>query len=136
MLEKFVERIGKNASYNEYIFVVDGITLGIQDSKGVARVDYLNDPRQTQKMAMQPNGAEAPIATTPVERMELMTMLAADSGTKFPANEIRMIPSSFSGSLNGGVMVHVGGDPENAASWKYDLVFGADGKLAYYLKGH
>jgi hypothetical protein len=31
--------------------------------------------------------------------------------------------------------VHVGGDPNNAASWKYDMVFGADGKLAYYLKG-
>jgi hypothetical protein len=133
--DKFVERVGKNELYREYIFVVDGITLGIWDKRGTARVDYMNDPRQTRKMATLPDGTEAPIATSPITRDELMKMLAADGGLHIPANEVRMIPSGFSGSLNGGVLAHVGGNPENAASWDYDLVFGPDGKLAYYLKG-
>ena len=134
-LDKFAERIGTSSAYREYIFVVDGITLGIQDKKGVARVDYLNAPKQTRKMALLPDGTEAPIATTPVGKTEIIQMLAAEGGVQFSANEVRVIPSGFSGSLNGGMIVNVGGNPDNAASWIYDLVLGADGKLAYYLKG-
>jgi len=132
--EKLVERIGINASFGEYVFVVDGITLGVRDSKGIVQVDYLNDPIQTQKMAMLPNGAEPPIAEMPVNRPEITQMVAADSGTQFPPNEIRMTPSGFSGGLNGGTLVQIGGDPRNGASWKFDMVFGPDGKLAYYLR--
>ena len=33
-----------------------------------------------------------------------------------------------------GTIVNVGGNPDNAASWEYDMVFGSGGKLAYYLK--
>jgi hypothetical protein len=133
--EKFVERVGKNASYREYIFVVDGITLGIQDANGVARVDYLNDPKQTGKMTMLPSGGEAPISSTPVSKEELATMFFAEGGTQFMPNDIRLIPSGYSGALNGGAIVNVGGTPDNAASWKYDMVIAPDGKLAYYLKG-
>ena len=133
--DKFVERIGRNAEYHEYIFVVDGITLGIQDSHGIARVDYLNAPKQTGKMSILPSGAEAPVSTTPVGKEELIKMLAAESGVQFPPNDVRIVPSGFSGSLNGGMIVNVGGNPDNAASWKYDLVLSADGKFAYYLKG-
>ena len=134
-LDGFVERIGTRAAYREYIFVVNGITLGIQDSKCVARVDYLNAPKQTGKMTVLPNGSEAPISTTPVAKDELVKMLSAEGGAQFKPNDIRLIPSGYSGALNGGAIVNVGGDPNNAASWKYDLVFDADGKLAYYLKG-
>jgi len=133
--EDFVERIGVNALYSEYVFVVNGITLGVRDSKGSVRVDYLNDPHQTGKMAVLPDGAKAPIMETPVTREEVAQMIEAAGGSRFPAQEIRMTPSALSGSLNGGVLVHVGGDPDNGASWKYDMVFGPDGKLAYYLKG-
>ena len=45
------------------------------------------------------------------------------------------LPSGYSGALNGGAIVNVGGNPDNAASWKYDMVFGADGRLVYYLRG-
>ena len=133
--DKLAERIGMNAAYHEYVFVVDGITLGIQDTKGIARVDYLNDPTQTKRMAMQPDGT-APLIVSPVPRRDVMTMLVADSGNQFPPDQVRLVPSGFSGGLNGGVMVHVGGSPDNAASWKYDMVFDADGKLAYYLRGN
>lgn len=133
--EKIVERVGRNDSYYEYVFVVDGITLGIQDKNGSAQVDYLNDPKQTRKMAALPNGAGAPISDIPVNRQEITQMVATDSGTQFPPYEIRMTPSGFSGGLNGGELVHIGGDPQNGASWKFDMVFGADGRLAYYLRG-
>ena len=134
--DKFVERIGrKPATYGEYIFVVDGITLGVRDVNGVAKVGYLNNGSQTAKMAMLPNGGEAPKINGPVTKQEVIAMLATDGGTQFLPGDVRMVPSGFSGALNGGTMVHVGGDPENAASWKYDMVFGADGKLVYYLAG-
>lgn len=134
--DKFVERIGINSAYGEYVFVVNGITLGVQDTKGTVQVDYLNAPQQTKKMATLPDGSKAPIVTMPVTREEIVNALDAVSGTRFPAQEIRMTPSGLSGSLNGGVLASVGGNPENGASWKYDMVFGPDGKLAYYLKGN
>jgi hypothetical protein len=56
--------------------------------------------------------------------------------TDFPPAEIRIIPTAFSSSMNGGVHVNVGGDPNNAASWKYTLVFDPDGKLSYYCRGN
>ena len=132
----FLERIGTRPTYREYIFMVDGITLGIQDSKGVARVDYLNNPQQTGKMTVLPHDGNAPISTTPLSKDDVVKMLAAEGGTQYRPNDIRLVPSGYSGSLNGGAIVNVGGDPENAASWKYDMVFGADGKLAFYLKGN
>lgn len=133
--DKFVERFSKDSSYAEYIFVVNGTTLGVRNVRGAAQVDYLNDPRQTKLMATIPNRTEPPITSFPVLRDEIMKMLEAESGCRFPAHEIRMKQSGFSGSLDGGVLVHVGGEPENGASWKYDLVFGPDGKLAFYLMG-
>ena len=133
--EHLFERIGRDSSYNEYIFVVDGITLGVADAKGSAQVDYLNDPKQTQKLAMLPDGTEAPTLKNPVTRHQLVQMLEADSGIRFSAHEIRMTPSGLSGSLNGGVLVAVGGDPENLATWNFDLVFGPDSSLAFYLRG-
>ena len=131
----FVSRIGTRPIYREYIFVVDGITLGIQDAKGVARVDYLNAPKETGKMALLPTGKESPISTAPVSKDELVKLLLAEGGTLFKPNDIRLIPSGYSGALNGGAIVNVGGNPDNAASWKYDMVFGADGRLVYYLRG-
>ena len=132
----FAERIGRNAAYHEYVFVVDGITLGIEDRNGIARLDYLNNPHQTQKLTANPDGSQAPLTTSPVTREELQKMLAVEGGRQYSASDVRITSSGFSGRLNGGVFVRVGGDPENAASWDYDMIFGPDGKLAYYLKGN
>jgi hypothetical protein len=134
-LDKFVESIGRNEAYNEYIFVVNGVTLGVRDKRGIAEVDYLNSPQQTRKLAMLPNGSQAPSLKTPVTKDEIIQMLEAESGTRFQPNEVRIHPSGISGSLNGGALVDVGGNPENGGSWKYDMVFDPEGKLGYYLKG-
>jgi hypothetical protein len=133
--KQLAERIGKDSSYNEYVFVVDGITLGVQDKKGIARVDYLNAPQQTRKLVALPDGSQTPTLVMPVTKREIMQMIEAESGRQFNAHEIRMTPSGLSGGLSGGVLVDVGGNPENGASWSYDMVFGPDGNLAYYLKG-
>jgi hypothetical protein len=133
--DRFVERIGKDDSYHEYIFVVDGITLGVSDSRGSARVDYLNDPQQTRKLAKLRDGNEPPSISIPVGANEILSMVEADGGKRFEPKELRLRPTGLSGSLNGGIFANVGGNPNNGASWKYDFVFGPDGKLAYYLKG-
>jgi hypothetical protein len=134
--DNFIERVGPNPSfYSEYVFVVDGITLGVEDSRGTARVDYLNAAHQTAKLAIVPDGSQAPITSAPVAREEITRMLEADGGVHYAPQEIRVIPSGMSGSLNGGAFVNVGGDPNKGGTWKYDMVFGPDGKLAYFLRG-
>ena len=42
----------------------------------------------------------------------------------------------LSGSMNGGVNVVAGGDMNNFASWKLNVVFDADGTMGYYLRGN
>jgi hypothetical protein len=131
--DKLAERVGAGSSF-EYIFIVDGVTLGIQDKNGIAHVSYLNAPQPTNLMHLS-DGTQAPTLTTPVTREQVSQMLVADAGTAFTPQEIRMVPTGLSSALNGGVHVNVGGDPNNGFSWKYTMVFGPDGNLAYYLKG-
>ena len=133
--DKLVERIGKDTAYSEYVFVVTGITIGVRDANGAVAMDYLNVPQQTQKLTTLPDGSQAPTLGTPVNKETIIRMLRADQGGKLAEHEVRLIPSGLSGSLNGGVIVEVGGDENNFASWKYNLVFSPDGNLAYYLKG-
>jgi hypothetical protein len=134
--DQFVERVGIDpAQYSEYVFVVDGVTLGVEDSKGVAKVDYLNAPQQTKKLSMPPDGSHSPSTLPPLNAQDVAQMLKADSGVGYPPSQIRIIPSGLSGALDGGAFVNVGGDPNRGATWKYDMVFGPDGKLAYFLRG-
>jgi len=133
--DKLAERFSNGSAYSEYVFVVDGITVGLRESKDAVRVDYLNDPKQTRKMAELPNTGEPPIVSNPIDRAEIARLLEAEGGKRFSPFDIRMKQSGFSGGLNGGVLVSIGGDPKNEASHEYDLVFGPDGKLAYYLRG-
>ena len=116
-----------------YVFMMDGATLAIEDSGDFARVTYLNTPESKQLMAL-PSGAE-PNPTVPVTQNELAAMLKADSGTDFSPADIRIIPTAFSSSMNGGAHVNVGGDPNNIASWKFTLVIGPDGNMNYYCRG-
>jgi hypothetical protein len=134
-LDKFVERVGQDAAYNEYVFVVNGITVGVRDSKGVAVVDYLNAPEQTRKLAQLPKLDGPPAIATPVNKSDVAQMVENESGTPFAPSDIRLTPSGLSGSMNGGVLVSVGGDPERGSTWKYDMAFDPSGNLAYYLKG-
>jgi hypothetical protein len=132
--DKFVERIGRSASYFNYTFVLDGTTLCVEDSRNGVFVSYLNAPQAKQLMQL-PKGQQ-PLPNTSVERQKITQMLTLDSGAQFKPDEIRITPTAFSTGINGGAYVEVGGDPNNAVTWKYTLVFGADGKLVYYMRGH
>lgn len=136
--ENFVERIGNNPSYYEFVFVLNGVTLGIRDSQldsgGIARVDYLNAP-QSKSLAILPANASQPSLTTPVTKKEIAALAKNDLGENFMEHEIEMTPTGLSGSMNGGALVDVGGDGYNFLSSRLSLVFGADGKLVYYCKG-
>jgi len=127
----------ERASY-EYIFVLDGITVGVRDSVrdagGVPNVAYLNAPKAGQ-LNVLPAGAALPITEPPVSRQETLRMLKAESGKSFSQEEVRRIPSGLGSALNGGVNVIVGGDLNNFLSWKYSLLFGPDKNLVYYGKG-
>lgn len=132
--DNLAERIGRDDRFREHVFVVNGITLGLRDANGDAAVDYLNNPIETKKLAVLPNNQGPPKIDRPISREKLIEMLAADSGNRFQLHEVRIKPSGFSGSLNGGSLVQVGGNPGNSATWKYDMVIGADGRLAFYLR--
>jgi hypothetical protein len=127
-------RVGLKPDYYQYIFVVKGVTIGVADAKGTAQVVYLNAREQTQKLATLPDGSQTPTTLAPLTAQEIAGMLEADGGGHFAPNEIRLSPSGMAGNLNGGMFAAVGGDSDNAASWKYNLVFGPDGNLAYYAR--
>lgn len=131
--DKFVERLGRGESFYTYTFMVDGVTVCVTDENGSARMFYLNAP-QTQQLMGLPKGS-SPFQESPIPKNEIKKMLKLDSGADFADGDINIIPSGFSSALNGGAYVSIGGDPNNSATWKYTLVFGSDGKLAYYLKG-
>jgi hypothetical protein len=132
--DKLVERIGRNAAFYDYTFVIDGITLSVGYKNGAVKVDYLNDAKQSPKLMALPQG-EQPVIEYPVTRLGVIQMVNKDSGMNFADPDIRMIQSGVSSAMNGGVHVEVGGDPENCASWNYTLVFGNNGNLVYYCKG-
>jgi hypothetical protein len=129
-----VERLGQDEQFFVYTFILDGITLCVRDDYGAAQVFYFNAPQSKMLMGL-PNGT-APTAVTPVSAIEVSQIVKGVSGTDFILSDIHITPSGYSSTMDGGAYVSIGGDPDNAATWKYTLVFGPDGKLAYYLKGH
>ena len=81
-----------------------------------------------------PDGT-APTKETPIEAVEVARILNQLSGGGFAAKDIRITPAGFSSAMNGAAYVNTGGDPDNAYTWKYTMVFNVDGKLSYYMKG-
>jgi hypothetical protein len=119
--------------YNMYTFMVDGVTVCVEDARGEIRFAYISAP-ESQKLAQLPRG-EMPNPAMPVTRDDVIQMLKSDSGIAFAPADIRMTPTGYGTAINGGAIIEVGGDPNNAASWKYNLVFGPNGNLNYYQKG-
>ncbi len=133
--ERFVERVGLNSSYYEYVFVLDGITLGVGDANGKVQVRYLNVAEVTAQMTAIPSNSVPPKLDSPVSREALHRMIKADSGLVWREADIKVIPTGISGAMNGGANVIVGGDIDDFVSWKYNIVFDSEGRMVYYLKG-
>jgi hypothetical protein len=132
--DRFVDRVGFEHD-RQYVFVINGVTLSVRDAGGVATVHYLNAGKQTAKMQEIPKNAPPPITTPPVTREEILDIVKAESGRQFYPYEVRMVPTGLSGALNDGVMVDIGGDPDNPFTYNYSMVFGPDGNLIAYQRG-
>ena len=70
-----------------YMFVFDGITLGIAEVNGSAHVSYMNTPQAKKLMALPDAPPNTDLSAT---RNEITKMLTADSGIDFPPAEIRI----------------------------------------------
>jgi hypothetical protein len=130
--DNFADKIGRG-TYCQYVFVLNGITVGIEDANGATHVNYLNAPPSTQLMQL-PHGAP-PNTDLPVSRTELAEMLKRDSGKEFSQQEIRVAPTALSSAMNGGANVRAGGDAINIATWTFTMVFDPSGNLTYYSRG-
>ena len=93
--DKLAERVGNGDTYSEYIFVVNGVTVGVGDSKTEVAVDYLNVKKQTQKLNTLPDGSEVPKLTSPVGQQEILQMIRNDLGKEFNAKDVRTTPPEF-----------------------------------------
>jgi hypothetical protein len=128
------DKVGRGDYYHCYVFVLNGMTIGMEERNGAAQVAYLNTP-ETKKLIDLPQG-QAPDVREPITAEEVASMVKQDSGKDFPRNEIRIVPTAVSSSMQGGAHVMVGGDPSNPVTWNYTLTFGPDKMLTYYLKGN
>jgi hypothetical protein len=134
-LDRFTERIGKNASFYLYTFVIGDITLTIQDSNGKAKVFYMMSRQGAKELNSLPGG-EPPHVEMPVGRDDVGRMVKADTGAMFKPNEIILRQTGFGTALNGGASVDIGprdGNPDIGPS-KIHMVFGPDGKLVTYSR--
>ena len=116
-----------------YTFMVDGTTVVVSDFDGKASLMYVSAP-SAKKLTQLPHG-EAPNPEMSVTKEEVMRLLKEDSGKDIDPIKVRMTPSGFSSALNGGAIVEVGGDPINAASWNYTIIFDSDKIIGYYMRG-
>jgi hypothetical protein len=136
-LDQFYSRMGKNASFYVYTFVIGDTTLTVQESDGKFKVNYLMSHKAGVEMISSPSSGFVPNLTVPITRDDTIRMVKADTGVQFKPNEVIIKPTAAACALNGGAFVYViptGADPNNGLSRKVDMVFGSDGNLVYYMR--
>lgn len=138
--DKVVDRLGWGDSrYDAYMFVMGDITFGVQVFRGDTYVNYLASRQGVGAMNALPRLAGPADLSMPVTREQVLNLVEADSGKRFPPNEVVLRPTGQSGSLMGGANVEVGKDASNpemarvtTKQTSFSLIFGPDGKLVYY----
>ena len=131
----FHNRVGRNASYYVYTFVFDGMTLTVQESNGVFKVNYLMVRQAALAINSTPAPGGTPDLSVPVSSDEVRRLVKADTGVEFQSNEVIIRPTGAASALNGGAFVNLlptGKDPNNALNYKIMMVFGSDGNLVNY----
>jgi len=134
-LDKFVERIGANPSFQLYTFVLGDFTFTIQDNDKGAKVEYLMSRKAAVAMNNIPTPGTVPNLSMPVSQSDIIGMVKADSGVQFKPNEVILRPTAAACGINGGQFVHTipaGADPNNGLSSKVDMVFDSNGMLVNY----
>jgi|GEM_PF-3161087 hypothetical protein len=79
--DHFHSKISRGTSYCLYTFIIDGVTLSVEDVRGTVRVAYLNAP-ESKKLMQLPKGTP-PDPSIPVTRDQVAKMLKLDSGRDF-----------------------------------------------------
>ena len=138
--DKVVNRRGWGDSrYDAYMFVIGDITFGIQVFRGDTYVNYLASRRGVGAINTLPKLAGPADLSMPVTREQVLDLVEADSGRRFPPNEVALTPTGQSGSLMGGADVEVGKDANNpefayvtTKETSFSFTFGRDGRLVYY----
>jgi hypothetical protein len=138
--DKVADRHGWGDSrYDAYMFVMGDITFGIQVFRDDTYVNYLASRQGVRAMNTLPKLAGPADLSMPVTREQVLDLVEADSGKRFPPNEVALMPSGQSGSLMGGVIAEVGKDANNpefahvtTKETSFSITFGQDGKLVYY----
>jgi hypothetical protein len=140
--DKFVSQLGRDRTkHRAYTFVIGDVTFGIQEFRGATYVNYLASRQASMARITMPKLTSAPDLSMPVTREQVIDMVEADSGVRFPADEVSLKPTGASGSLMGGADAEVGKEvnnplytPYTTTSMDFSIVFGPDGKLAYYQR--
>lgn len=140
--DKVARRFGwKDSRYDSYTFVMGDITFGVQVFHGATYVNYLASHQAMTAMNTMPKLTGPPDLSMPVTQEQVIDLVEADSGVRFPPNEVSLTPTGESGSLMGGADAEVGkevnnplGTPYTTTSMDFSLVFGPDGKLVYYQR--
>ncbi len=122
---------------NFYTFMIGDTTLTVADSNEGARVFYMMTRAGVKSLNSVPSSGAAPNLSMPVNRVEITSLLKADSGIDYPPGQIQIHPTGAATFLAGGVMVEAGGitgDGEFRAMTKSNLnfVLGPDGNLVSY----
>ncbi|SPE57237.1 hypothetical protein SBV1_270036 [Verrucomicrobia bacterium] len=133
-VDKFKEWIFPGQPGEGYAFVVSGTTVTFDNESGKVVLDYILAPAVARLLQL-PESAPPPQQGS-VSIGEVLRLLKADSGRDFAPDEVRLIPTGLSTSMNGGVQIFAGKDVrgiyglENA---EYSLIFDSDGNLTEYL---
>lgn len=130
--DKFVERLGRTPDSYSYTFMVNGITIGVDDYGGKAMFSDMTT-RDIKEAERIPKNPESPKPSS-VSKDEVIRLLKEDSGKEYPPEQVIVSPTGNASAMNGGAYVLVGesvhaayGPPPD-----YIMIFGPDGKLVNY----
>ncbi len=120
-----------------YTFMIGDTTFSIYDGPGGTRVFYMMTRRAAQQLNVMPSGGVMHDISTPVTRPVIVSLLKADSGVDFPADQISIHPTGTFSSMGGGVSVEAGGIVASGAYrimtlTNLDFVLDGNGQLVSY----
>jgi len=132
-LDKFHSTLGSHM----FTFMVGNTTLTFMlDRNGEnPRVGYMMVRQAAVAMNQLPTPGTQPDLSLPVTLSQMLSMIAADTGTTYQPNEVMIRPTGKASAMNGGAFVDVlptGADQNNFLNYKMSMTFDNTGKLVDY----
>jgi hypothetical protein len=122
-----------------YTFMLGTTTFTVYDGPQGTKVFYLMTQQAAQGLNSVPSGAVPHDISTPVTRPVITSLLQADSGIDYSADQISIHPTGTFSSMQGGVMVQAGGIVASGAyrvmsSTNLDFVLDGNGMMVSYQR--